>query len=325
MVTLDPLLVTSPYVDSDVTISTTFPPDRPLVSYTQMWLQTIKDIGPHTKKRRYMLFGSNSDGLSVLICRYLKPLMPPPGVSTRRACIHIVSLLPFIPDSQAFVGELDLWCTAAQAWQIMGGDEEEHATILYNYLYYLSLKARGESEKVVDKKQNETSRDRFYLGYPSEEFIRHEELFLVLGEAIPEGNTVYVMMRASALQKPTVQVASTEKNRSPDNTAKGWVLINPVTGNIYSAADPHCPLYEISCLATPYNIWTNIQKASKPKDLMYDIFQLSHWRPLFGQRFRPNIPGLTPIQTEVVYEPTSPGKFIIFLIFILLISPLFRN
>jgi coiled-coil and C2 domain-containing protein 2A len=323
MVTLDPLLVTSPYVDSDVTISTTFPPDRPLVTYAQLWLQTIRDLGNHTRKRRYMLFGSNSDGLSVLLCRYLKPLQPPPGVVSRRACIHLVSLLPFIPDSQAFVGEFDLWCTATQTWQIMGGDEEEHATILFNYLYYLSLKARGEVTAAGgaagggEKKKSSSSgeRDRFYLGYPSEEFIRNEELFLVIGEAIPEGNTVYILMRATpatAGSRSTIQVPATNSRSSPsliDNTPKGWVLINPVTGHIYSAADPHCPLHEISCLVTPYNIWTNIQKASKPKDLMFDIFQLAHWRPLFGQRFRPNIPGLTPIQSEVLYEPTSPGIY----------------
>lgn len=316
MVTLDPLLVTSPYVDSDVTISTTFPPDRPLVTYAQLWLQTIRDLGPHTKKRRYMLFGSNSDGLSVLLCRYLKPLPPPPGILSRRACIHLVSLLPFIPDSQAFVGEFDLWCTVSQTWQIMGGDEEEHATTLFNYLYYLSLKSRGEvpagEGQDKDKKSSSSSlaRDRFYLGYPSEEFIRNEELFLVIGQAIPEGDTVYILMRAAPVlsaSRATINVATNAKSSSLDNTPKGWVLINPVTGYIYSAADPHCPLHEISCLVTPYNIWTNIQKTSKPKDLMFDVFQLSHWRPLFGQRFRPNIPGLTPIQSDVLYEPTSPG------------------
>jgi hypothetical protein len=328
VVTLDPLLISSPYVDSDVTVSTTFPPDRPLVTYAQLWLQTIRDLGAHTKRRRYMLFGSNSDGLSVLLCRYLKPLPPPPGVTSRRACVHIVSLIPFIPDSQAFVGELDLWCTAAQTWQIMGGDEEEHATILYNYLYYLSLKARGGEVqgggggRGEGKKQssNESSRDRFYLGYPTEEFIRNEELFLAIGEAIPEGNTVYILMKAAALHTPssvapTIQVPATSSrsrsNRSLDHTPQGWVLINPVTGHIYSAADPHCPLCEISCLVTPYNIWTNIQKNSKPKDLMFDVFQMSHWRPLFGQRFRPNIPGLTPIQSDVLYEPTSPGLLIL--------------
>jgi hypothetical protein len=315
MVTLDPLLVTSPYVDSDVTISTTFPPDRPLVTYAQLWLQTIRDLGAHTKRRRYMLFGSNSDGLSVLLCRYLKPLPPPPGIVSRRGCLHIVSLLPFIPDSQAFVGEFDLWCTASQTWQIMGGDEEEHATILFNYLYYLSLQARGEIAAATAGARGggAEEKDRFYLGYPSEEFIRNEELFLVIGEAIPEGNTVYILMRATSVSAParaTIHVPSSrnaKESSSLDNTPKGWVLINPVTGHIYSAADPHCPLHEISCLVTPYNIWTNIQKASKPKDLMFDIFQLSHWRPLFGQRFRPNIPGLTPIQSDVLYEPTSPG------------------
>jgi len=32
---------------------------------------------------------------------------------------------------------MDLWCTNQEFWDIGAGDEEEHATMLFNYLYYL--------------------------------------------------------------------------------------------------------------------------------------------------------------------------------------------
>ena len=48
-----------------------------------------------------------------------------------------------MPDSQSFIGDLDLWCTSKQFLDIGAGDEEEHAVLLYNYLYYLSLRERG--------------------------------------------------------------------------------------------------------------------------------------------------------------------------------------
>ena len=31
-----------------------------------------------------------------------------------RACIHLCSIIPFMPDSQSFIGDLDLWCTSKQ-------------------------------------------------------------------------------------------------------------------------------------------------------------------------------------------------------------------
>jgi hypothetical protein len=42
-----------------------------------------------------------------------------------------------------YIGELDLWCTTEQLLDIGAGDEEEHAVMLYNMLYYLSLKDKG--------------------------------------------------------------------------------------------------------------------------------------------------------------------------------------
>ena len=75
-------------------------------------------------------------------------------------------------------------------------------------------------------------------------------MFLVQGKAVPEGDTVYVLLRDSNRQ--TQQAA---KKYGPSN----FLVINPCTGAVYSAMDPNCPLREIETLATPYNVWVNIQ------------------------------------------------------------------
>lgn len=52
-------------------------------------------------------------------------------------------------DAQSFIGEMDLWCTNQQFWEIGAGDEEEHATMLFNYLYYLVRVSKRSPSSVV--------------------------------------------------------------------------------------------------------------------------------------------------------------------------------
>ena len=142
----------------------------------QQWLKDLKEIGPHTSKRQYTIFGTNSDGLSVLICRYLRAQKPPACIpATRRACVHLVSLIPFIQDAQAFVGEFDLWCTNRQLWDITSGDEEEHAVALYNFLYYISMYGNRAAAEESGDTRGDSEASRPYPGYPSQKFIENEE------------------------------------------------------------------------------------------------------------------------------------------------------
>jgi len=53
---------------------------------------------------------------------------------------RIFYLAIFLPCSIFSSGELDLWCTSSQFWEIGAGDEEEHAVTLFNYLYYIAMK-----------------------------------------------------------------------------------------------------------------------------------------------------------------------------------------
>lgn len=56
--------------------------------------------------------------------------------------LHFRRINIFVSDAQSFLGEVDLWCTNQQFWEIGAGDEEEHATMLYNYLYYIMSKKK---------------------------------------------------------------------------------------------------------------------------------------------------------------------------------------
>lgn len=290
--TLDPLLTSTPYIDSDISISTTYPADRPLVPYAQAWMKSLREYSEFTKNRKYMIFGTNSEGLSVLVCRYLRPQTPPVNMTSRRSCLHLVSMIPFLEDSKVFVGETDLWCTNKQLWEIAAGDEDDHAVCLYNMLYYLSVR------DVQDHNSNKNNNvQQYYPGYPSEEFVLSEELFLILGTAIPEGQSVFILVRRGGRSR------GADKKQN-DTSPKSFLIINPCTGFIYSAADPNCPLIEIACLATPYNIWANVQPSAKPDKMNFDISKTNLWKPLFGA-FRAPIAGLSTIQEPVQYTPTS--------------------
>ena len=289
LVTLDPLLVGPPNIPEEITVSNVVREDRTIASYARGWLSAVKEIGPHTEQRNYLLFGTNSNGQNVLICRYLTPLRPPMGFETRRGCVHLVAMIPFMKDAQSFLGEMDLWCTGYQFWEIGAGDEEEHAVMLYNYLYYLE---QQEANKNV---VGATVSGTIPTGYPSNEAVAKETVFLATGRAVPEGDTVYVILRDSRRQA------------AARGSAEDYLIINPCTGYIYSAMDPNCPLRDIHTLATPYNMWANIQEALPPSELNYDVLNSALWRPLFGVRLPPPSGGLSSIQTPIEYVDSSPG------------------
>lgn len=153
---------------------------------------------------RVWLGWCGQQGEWVLMNRYLRPQQPPPDeivydlhrsptqqeqimmqqpMETPEKVARFVSLIPFLPDWETFVGDTgtalycergcaamltcacrtDLWCTSQEFLDLGYGDWEEHAVLLANYFMYLS-------------------QDRW-------------ETMLLLGQAIPEGDTIYVVRR----------------------------------------------------------------------------------------------------------------------------------
>jgi hypothetical protein len=208
-------------------------------------------------------------------------------------------MLPFMADAQAFQGETDMWCTCKEAWDTGAGDEEEHAVILFNYLYYIHHVegggGDGESGGAGGANVRKWGRrgDDKPSSYPSDEAVASEAVFLVIGKAVPEGTSVYVMIRDTQ--------AVTSRASSPQS----FIFINPCTGQLYPASDPRCPMVEVACIVTPYNVWANVQVGASPYELEYDILNPDHWRPFFGRRLPPPSTGLHSIQEDVTYAPTS--------------------
>ena len=83
------------------------PEDRYLAAYARLWLTNVTSVGNHTKNRTFKLFGMNSSGLNTFLPRYLTPQKPPKGFSSRRACIHLTSIVPYMDDAQVRTNQYD--------------------------------------------------------------------------------------------------------------------------------------------------------------------------------------------------------------------------
>lgn len=222
----------------------------------------------NTSKATLRVWGENIKGQSILLCRYLTPIKPPEEVfkaSAERDVFAIekvarfVSLIPFAEDLDTFKFMADMYATCQEFLDIGAGDFEEHAILLANFFQY------------VDNVQDPGK-------FTS---------FLVFGEALPEGSSVYVMRRFSD------EFAKTQKEHK--HSIELW---NPMNGQCYFFArqesasessynyvrsnDPICPLKKIHCVVSSTNIWANIQLFSNPVLLDFDFGNGKAWKPLFA-------------------------------------------
>ncbi len=157
--------------------------DERLIRYGASWIQQLRiyfenmneiikrPVDGRISKRLVQAFGNNMNGDAVLICRYLSPQTPPPGVSCLNQVARFVSLIPFLEDWKSFgCASLDIWCTSQEFLDVGAGDWEEHGILLHNLIIWLQLKgATSDSAS--------------------------EEWYLVIGSGLPEGDTVYVMQK----------------------------------------------------------------------------------------------------------------------------------
>ncbi|KFO25778.1 Coiled-coil and C2 domain-containing protein 2A [Fukomys damarensis] len=195
-------------------------------------------------------------GKTVFITRYLKPLNPPQELlnacpsnpqATAELVARYVALIPFLPDTVSFAGICDLWSTSDQFLDLLAGDEEEHAVLLCNYFLFLGKKA-----------------------------------WLVMGNAIPEGPTAYVL--------------TWEQNH--------YLIWNPCSGHFYGQFDTFCPLKSVSCLIGPDNIWFNIQQYDSPLRINFDVTKPKLWKSFFSRSLP--YPGLSSVQPEeLIYQRTD--------------------
>ncbi|KAG9479702.1 hypothetical protein GDO78_011629 [Eleutherodactylus coqui] len=193
------------------------------------------------------------NGTTVFVTRYIKALKPPQELldadptnvqATSELVARYVSLIPFLPDNISFAGICNLWSTSDQFLDLLAGDEEEHATLLCNYFLAMGKKA-----------------------------------WLVIGNAIPEGPTTYVL--------------TLEQSQ--------YIIWNPSNGRFYGQFDTFCPLQSVGCIINADNIWFNIQQYDFPMSISFDTSRPNLWKPFFSRSY-PN-PGLSSMQPEeLIYQ-----------------------
>ncbi|XP_045429978.1 coiled-coil and C2 domain-containing protein 2A isoform X6 [Pipistrellus kuhlii] len=209
-------------------------------------------------------------GKTVFVTRYLKPLNPPQELlnaypnnpqATAELVARYVSLIPFLPDAVSFAGVCDLWSTSDQFLDLLAGDEEEHAVLLCNYFLSLGKKA-----------------------------------WLVMGNAIPEGPTAYVLTREQS----------------------HYLIWNPCSGHFYGQFDTFCPLKSVGCLIGPDNpeelvyqrtdkaaaaeLQDRIEKILKEKVMDWRPRHLTRWNRYCTSTLRHFLPLLESSRGEEVEE-----------------------
>lgn len=85
--------------------------------------------------------------------------------------------------------------------------------------------------------------------------------WLVLGRALPQGDTAFVLLKADGQH----------------------YLIDPSTGQKYTANDARCPLRTVHAIVGTDNVWANQQQETRASQTRYNVANGRDWRPLFDR------------------------------------------
>lgn len=257
------------------------------------WLKTMKDKAL-LKNRNIRLFAENFDGFSVFMPRFLKPEGQKPHniiftVNDENGIEKVsryVALIPFIEDNQAFddLEEMpDCWCTDNEFLTLGFGDYEEHAVLLCNYFNY------------VDQQQK--------TGCVS---------YLALGDAHPEGMTIYVMRITQDSKQVEFWNAKTGDCFYFDKTVEENKFLCMTVSKTFkytkSNSNTICQLKSVGAIVTFDNVYVNIQKNCDPGLMDFDLKNTSNWTPFLTEeskrKYFPD--GVKTVQKEIEYvEPSE--------------------
>ena len=230
-----------------------------LVFYAKQWVLTHTKLFP---TRLFHVLVNNIHGKTLLCTRFIRG-QPPPVLQLgeiagnectplrQRRLARFVASIPFLLDSVTFNSHVDFWASSHEFLEMIAGDTEEHSILLCNFM----------------------------LTLPG------VEAWVVIGEAIPEGGTSYVLTKY----------------------CDSFALWDATKGEEYCVADSFCPLHSVNLIFNDVNAWANIGPYQNPCRVNFNLSNTKWWTPFFTSGF-PN-PDLPSVQAAVLrYTPADPVK-----------------
>jgi coiled-coil and C2 domain-containing protein 2A len=289
-ITLDPIPSFS--INDETDYVPGFEDNSFLINATK-WLNVLKDSAKF-KNRTVRLFAENFDGFSVFMPRYLKPDGQKPHSqifnenddNAIEKASRYVALIPFIEENQTwdYAEEMpDCWTTDNQFLALGFGDYEEHAVLLCNYFNY------------IDQKQQ--------TGCVS---------YLCLGDAHPEGSTVYVIRLTEDFKEVEFWNAKTGDCFYFEKTLVDTKFLCFTMSQHYkqtkSNTNKICPMKSVGAIVTFDNVLVNNQNESDPSLIDFDLNNKSKWKPFLTEEAKKNYfpQGLKSVQKPLEY--TEPNE-----------------
>lgn len=222
-------------------------------------------------KRTFKVFGENVEGKSVFLPRFMRQQKPPDALlnlesTDKEHAIQVVArfvaLIPFAEDNKTFKDLPDIFCTSQEFLDFGAGDYEEHAILLCNFFNY------------IDERLNEGK----------------IKSYVVMGKAMPEGYTSYVMRRNTENNHVEIWNSITgEAYFFGRDYNKNKFLCIPLSTGVEidcHSQDPICSLKEIGCVISEDNIYANVQKNSDPALISFNIDNPKQWKPFLTKKMR---------------------------------------
>jgi coiled-coil and C2 domain-containing protein 2A len=173
----------------------------------------------------------DTNGVSYIVSRFVTEQRPPHKFKTPESCAHYVSLIPSLTGWMSIEKmniDRNSVLTSQQTIDILAGKTKEHAVLLANFFLHLT------------KRDGDNS----------------AEVYLVLGFAVPEGNTVsaffvvffsfMVLHSHPMINLPHKKVWVMRKCRR----SKEIVFWESTSGCAYACEDDTSPLQRIYCLVS---------------------------------------------------------------------------
>ena len=64
------------------------------------------------------------------------------------------------------------------------------------------------------------------------------------------------------------------------------VIINPLTGSIFTNLDERCPLVDVDLILSQDNVWANIQQKKHVSELNFNLSNRECWKPFFDEAYQ---------------------------------------